>query len=71
MGQSCSLFFANALQYASRKGGVAFLSAIGRLNKDEKRDSLGDSAPWTAIPQLIENTIDMLWIEWQGSVLTN
>ena len=44
----------------------------GRLNnKDEKRDPLGDSALWAAAPQLTENTIDMPWIEWQGSVLTN
>jgi hypothetical protein len=39
---------------------MAFLSAIGRLNKDEKRDPFGDSALWTTIPQLTENTIDML-----------
>jgi hypothetical protein len=39
-------------------GITAFLSAIGRLNEDKKRDPLGDSALWTAIPQLIENTID-------------
>ena len=51
-------------------GITTFLSAMGRLN-DEKRYPLGDSALWMGIPQLLENTIDMLWIEWQGSVLTN
>ena len=39
---------------------LAFLSDIGRLNKDEKRDLLGDSALLAAIEQMIENTIDIL-----------
>ena len=38
----------------------AFLSDIGRLNKEEKRDLLGDSALLAAIEQVIENTIDIL-----------
>lgn len=49
----------------------AFLSDVGRPNKDEKQDLLGDSAPLAAIEQGIENTIDIREVGCQGSVLTN
>ena len=54
---------ASARLLMAKHGVLQRLSVLfGRLMliKDEKRDPLGDSALWTAIPQLIENTIDML-----------